>query len=134
MDIVPHTKSYKHIQLEKSRTKIRSMINQISSLDVLNFSIHLPDSDIKLSNKYILSMLSAQLDETNSQIDKRIDIGYSFYLYNILSKAQIKISAHMEDLVQMMDSLMYYKFYSGTTKTSDEEFFKACVEAKDSNN
>jgi DNA polymerase III delta prime subunit len=134
MDIVPHTKSYEHIQLEKSRTKIRSMINQISSLDVLNFSTHLPDSDIKLSNKYILSRLSAQLDETNSQIDKRIDIGYSFYLYNILSKAQIKISAHMEDLVQMMDSLMYYKFYSGTTKTSDEEFFKACVEAKDSNN
>jgi hypothetical protein len=134
MAIVPHAKSFAHIQLEQSRTRIKSMINQISSLDMLNYSTHLPNTDIKSSNKYILVKLNEELDAINLQIDAHINTGYSFYLYNILSTAQIKISAHMEDLVQMMDGLMYYKFYSSTAKTSDLDFFKACVEARASLN
>ena len=132
MGTTPNIKSLAHIQLEQSRARSRSMISQLSALDVLNYSTHLPDSDIKSSNKYILSKLNEQLDVINQQIDTHIDTGYSFYLYNILTTAHIKISAHMEDLVKMMDGLMYYKFYSGTTKSPDADFFKACSEARDS--
>lgn len=134
MAIVPSNKSLVHIQLEQSRTKIKSMISQISALDVLNYSTHLPDTNIKSENKYILSKLNEQLDAINKQIDTHLNTGYSFYLYNILTTEHIKISAHMEDLVQMMDGLMYYKFYSGSTKIPDTDFFKSCLEARDSLN
>ncbi len=130
MCIVPHAKSFVHIQLEQSRTRIKSMIKQINELDVLNYSTHLPDTDIKSGNKYILAKLNEQLDAINEKIDIHIDTGYSFYLYNILTTAHIKISAHMEDLVQMMDGLMYYKFYSGTIKIPDADFLKACSDAR----
>jgi hypothetical protein len=35
-----------------------------------------------------------------------------FALFNILNRARIKISAHMEDFVKMMDELMSWKFYT----------------------
>jgi len=45
-----------------------------------------------------------------------------FALFNILNRAHIKKSAHMEDFVKMMDELMSWKFYTYATRLSDQEF------------
>jgi hypothetical protein len=105
------------------------MIAQIKQSDVLSnlIKIWIPDTDFKMTNKYILSNLYTNLESINLQIDREINTGYNFYLFNILNRAQIKISAHMEDLVKMMDELMSWKFYTCTTKESDEEFINTCI-------
>jgi hypothetical protein len=129
LGIVSKSKSDKYIQLEEKKSKIKSMITFISKSDMLTESIltHLPETNIKSSNKYILTQLNKQLESINLEIDRLIDTGYNFYLFNILNKSQIKISAHMEDLVKMMDELMSWKFYTSNTKESDQEFISKCV-------
>ena len=127
---IPKEKTLDHMQLENRKYKYINMIKQIKDLVVLNYSTHIPEINIKSTNKYIIERLEQELKQINVQIDKQIDTGYNFYLYNVLTKAHIKISAHMEDLVKMMDGLMLWKFYTNSAKISDQEFLQICSQMR----
>ena len=132
LGLVSKSKTDFHIELEQKKLKIITMISKIKQSDIISNSIKnwIPEIDIKTSNKYILSKLSSELETINLQIDREINTGYNFYLFNILNRTQIKISAHMEDLVKMMDGLMNWKFYTSTIKSSDQDFINTCNNIK----
>lgn len=125
---IKNNKTEKYIELQNSKINVIKQINIINNfsdkyLDIIAKYKFTIDKD----NILVIKMLKNKLNKINIELQKELDVGYNFNLYNILTKEHIKISASIESLEKMIDELIIYKFFN-KKKTSDKIFVETCLD------
>ena len=52
------------------------------------------------------------------------DKEFNYYLYNILTNEMFQIHVNLQKLTQMMEYIIYQKYYSNSEKVPDEVFIQ----------
>jgi 1-aminocyclopropane-1-carboxylate deaminase/D-cysteine desulfhydrase-like pyridoxal-dependent ACC family enzyme len=74
--------------------------------------------------------IEEEMKKLREEIQKRKKEDYHFYLYNILDDHWIEIKSDLKRLENMMDYLIYHKYFTKNF-TSDEEFIRMNEEIRD---